>query len=221
MLEAHESLPGSLSSLHASRHMRRVHAEQHSSFMTSTLRTTFSLDIPPDASPAFQVDVKGEALSAQTNPGGLEWKVRLCLLVSVGAARTRADGSGVRLKSLVRDGAKGEWGSSWKAAPTIAPMEWPDTRGTVNGSADGGATTPASSSWVSFLASTLFGSSETPYHDGDEGISDEEEEDGAGDAWGEEEEWRTVRVEMVECEVPIKVWPGNTAYKAGEVVFDV
>ncbi|TCD68602.1 hypothetical protein EIP91_010393 [Steccherinum ochraceum] len=225
LLEAHESLPGSISSSQSSRHMRRVHAEQHSSFVTSTLRTTFSLDIPPDASPAFQVDAKSDALQpTPSHLGGLEWKVRLCLLVSVGSPHTRTDPHGVRLKNLVRDGPRGEWGSSWKAAPTIAPMEWPDARAMLNGSAEGGP--PASSSsWMSFLTSTLFGSSETPYHDGDEGIDSEEDELGGGsrelETWGVEEDWREVRVEMVECEVPISVWPGNTAYKAAEVVFDV
>ena len=32
---------------------------------------------------------------------------------------------------------------------------------------------------------------------------------------------RDVRAEMVECEVPVRVWPANTAFKATEVVFDV
>ena len=194
--------------------------------MTSTLRTTFSLDIPPDASPAFQVDAKSDMPQQPSapSPGGLEWKVRLCLLVSVGSQHTRADQHGVRLKNLVRDGPRGEWGSSWKAAPTIAPMEWPDARAMMNGSSETGATS-TSGSWVSFLASTLFGSSETPYHDGDEGIEEDEEDDVAGsrelEVWGGEEDWRDVKVEMVECEVPISVWPGNTAYKAADVVFDV
>jgi len=219
LLEAHESLPGSISSSQGSRHLRRVHAEQHSSFMTSTLRTTFSLDIPPDASPAFQVDVKG---ATPSRAGGLEWKVRLCLLVSVGSPHTKADSNGVRLKNLVRDGPRGEWGSSWKAAGSIAPMEWPDARAMVNGGAS--PQLAASSSWVSFLTSTLFGSSETPYHDGDEGIDEDEEVEEVGremGVWGGEEDWRGVRVEMVECEVPIGVFPGNTAYKASSVVFDV
>ncbi|KAH8101380.1 Rgp1-domain-containing protein [Cristinia sonorae] len=226
LLEAHESLPGCISSNPNSRHLRRVHAEQHSSFVTSTLRTTFSLDIPPDASPAFQVDVKSDTLQPSgAGAGGLEWKVRLCLLVSVGSAHTRADTEGVRLKNLVRDGPRGEWGSSWKASPNIAPMEWPDARAMLRGPAEPGTTVTPSSSWMSFLTSTLFGSSETPYHDGDEGISDDEDDaTGEGqelEVWGSEEDWRGVRVEMVECEVPIKVWPGNTAYKAGDVVFDV
>ena len=51
--------------------------------------------------------------------------------------------------------------------------------------------------------------------DDDGGVSE------SGESWGNEEEWRDVKVEMVECEVPIKVWPGNTAFKATEVVFDV
>ena len=58
----------------------------------------------------------------------------------------------------------------------------------------------------------------------DENDVDEEEEETKreeGDADGSEEEWKEIKVEMVECEVPIKVWPGNTAFKATEVVFEV
>lgn len=44
------------------------------------------------------------------------------------------------------------------------------------------------------------------YHDGDEaeGSSDAEGDD-AEASIGEEEEWRALPVEMVECEVPVKV----------------
>ena len=57
------------------------------------------------------------------------------------------------------------------------------------------------------------------YHDGDEDATGSDE---GGTEIGESEgEWREVRAEMVECEVPIRVWPGNTAFKATEVVFDV
>lgn len=207
--------------------MRRVHAEQHSSFMTTTLRTTFSLDIPPDGSPAFQVDVIGQGQApgrTSSGPGGLEWKVRLCLLVAVGSGSSAGDtkATGVRLRSLVRDGPRGEWGSSWKAARTIAPMERREVL--TPGLSEGASTTTGGSaiSWVSYFASALLGASETGYHDGDEDI--EEDGDGLeedGEMWGSEEDWKDVKVEMVECEVPIKVWPGNTAFKATEVVFDV
>ena len=45
---------------------------------------------------------------------------------------------------------------------------------------------------------------------------------GMGVNFGDKDDgWRPVRVETVECELPIKVWPGNTAFKALDVVFDV
>jgi len=37
----------------------------------------------------------------------------------------------------------------------------------------------------------------------------------------DEEGWREIKLETVECEVPIKVFPSNTAFKALDVVFDV
>ena len=78
-------------------------------------------------------------------------------------------------------------------------------------------------SWMSYFASSLLGPSNVGYHDGDEDL-DEADGDEAGappDPVGPEDAWREVRVEMVECEVPVRVWPGNTAFKATEVVFDV
>lgn len=224
MLEAHESLPSTASSAASSRHMRRIHAEQHSSFMSSTLRTTFSLDIPPDASPAFQVDISSPHMGAAPKHGGLEWKVRLCLLVAVASPHAREGADGVRLRSLVRDGPRGEWGSSWKAAPSIAPMERLDLRaqgtpGAPDQHQQAGAGTGALG-WVSYLTSSWLGPANAGYHDGDEELEDDREDDGL-DYGGSEEEWRDVRVEMVECEVPIKVWPGNTAFKATQIVFDV
>ncbi|GBE78543.1 hypothetical protein SCP_0114320 [Sparassis crispa] len=224
MLEAHESLPSAISSPASSRQTRRVHAEHHSSFVVSTLRTTFSLDIPPDASPAFQVTIGGEpgdsARQIGAQPGGLEWKVRLCLLVAVASPTSRQSADGLRLKHLVKDGPRGEWGTSWKAAASIAPLERPDLRVHANpfGASEQAATTPSTArSWMSYLASSLLGPANEGYHDGDE-LADSDDDDNEE---GSEDEWRSVRTEMVECEVPIRVWPGNTAFKATEVVFDV
>ncbi|OCH94164.1 Rgp1-domain-containing protein [Obba rivulosa] len=221
MLEAHESLPASIASNSSSRHTRRVHAEHHSSFMPSTLRTTFSLDIPSDASPNFQVDVTDASANPgkRTPPGGLGWKVRLCLLVSVASPSAREGPDGVRLRHLVRDGPKGEWGTAWRAARTIAPQERPDPR-KLAGLADDVPPTPSTAkSWMSFFATSILTPSNIDYHDGDEELEEEPEEE--DDETGIEEEWRDVKAEMVECEVPITVWPGNTAFKATEVVFEV
>ncbi|KIY67296.1 Rgp1-domain-containing protein [Cylindrobasidium torrendii FP15055 ss-10] len=203
LLETHEVLPSSIAPT-STRQVKRVHAEHHSSFTLGTLRTTFTLDIPSDSSPAFQISVGND------KPGGLEWKVRLCLLVAV-AAESASDGTeGVRMKGMVRDGPPGEWGASWWATPTIAPMEKPTV--TSPGAAQPG--------WTAWL---LGYGAENP----EEGIVDGIKPDmnggvGTGvDFGGGEEGWKDVKVETVECEVPVKVWPGNTAFKAAEVVFDV
>lgn len=218
LLETHESLPSSISPPSTSK-LRRVLAEHHCSFVLSSLRTTFALDIPSDASPAFQVQIGADVLSP---PGGLEWKVRLCLLVAVASEASVSGPEGVRIKHMVRDGARGEWGSSWKACASIAPMERPDR--------EAGRRQTTAQTWGQFFASSFLGSGESGYHDGDAEDEDEEADglwDGEGES-GEERDfgggrsgWRDLKVETVECEVPIKVWPGNTAFKAMEVVFDV
>lgn len=218
MLETQESLPTTIAVQSNSRLLRRSHAEYHSSLVSSTLRTTFSLDIPPDASPAFQIDVNGEPGYLEQRPppsiaGGLEWKVRLCLLVAVASESTREGIDGVRLKSLVRDGPRGEWGSSWRGAPTIAPMQYP-----MQPTDPASIGTPTGlRSWATYLASPFIGASPETYHGGDEA----EGYDGDDPIAEDDEGWTQVRVETVECEVPIKVWPGNTAFKAADVVFEV
>ncbi|GLB36773.1 putative rgp1-domain-containing protein [Lyophyllum shimeji] len=235
ILEAHESLPSNISPPSSARHLRRVHAEHHSSFTASTLRTTFTLDIPSDASPAFQVRVgTNQPGGPFITLGGLEWKVRLCLLVAVADEASEVGTEGVRIKQLVRDGPRGEWGSSWRAPRSIAPMEKPPK---LDAQAQAPplqqpASTPRS--WGSFFTASFFGSNEREYHDGDVEVDEEDDEvydgvkpDLAGGVGvgvkfgGGEEGWKDVKLETVECEVPIKMWPGNTAFKAADIVFDV
>jgi len=232
ILEAHESLPSTISPQSSSRHLRRVHAEHHCSFTASTLRTTFALDIPSDASPAFQVRVgMNQPGGPFTTFGGLEWKVRLCLLVAVADESSEVGTEGVRIKQLLKDGPRGEWGSSWRAPPSMAPMQKPPKPDSLFAPPQ-----PADKprSWGSILAASFFGSNEREYHDGD--LEEDEEDDGVYDGvkpdmaggvgvgvkfGGWDEGWKDVKLETVECEVPIKMWPGNTAFKAADIVFDV
>ncbi|KAI4526782.1 Rgp1-domain-containing protein [Schizophyllum commune Loenen D] len=226
-LESHETLPHSLQSPSTPPH-RRLHAEHHASFVLSTLRATFALDIPSDGSPAFDVSAGGYPLA----PGGLQWKVRLCLLVAVAANDADQGTEGVRLKSLVRDGPRGEWGSAWSATEGIAPLVREPQRARP-------PTHRAAPSWgygLGTLTAALLGSGTAEGEgEGDKAdvtINGSGEYDGikpdpAGGVGmgvnfgGKEDGWRPVRVETVECELPIKVWPGNTAFKALDVVFDV
>ncbi|KAK2459798.1 hypothetical protein APHAL10511_008230 [Amanita phalloides] len=105
MLEAHEKVPSGLGPSGVV--VRRVHAEQRQSFVMSVERTTFSLDIPSDASPAFEVGV-GEG-----GGGGLEWRVRLCLVVAGGG----------EMRGMEEDGVGGRWGRGWVASGSIVPFE--------------------------------------------------------------------------------------------------
>ncbi|EIM92050.1 Rgp1-domain-containing protein [Stereum hirsutum FP-91666 SS1] len=294
MLEAHESLPADLSAPSDARYLKRVHAEHHTSFVASTSRTTFSLDIPSDASPAFQVSLdppsssptpptytygqpfntNGQSIGSGSKKGGLEWKVRLCLLVAVAKPNTWAGKEGVRIKGLVRQGAKGEWGSSWVptggigglervlGTPPAASSSPPGLNGKGVGMGAGardgsgnenGGEKGKTKSWGEFFASAFLGPTENAFHDGDlDSYSSEEEEEeddlssisssdspgrrdragkgrggkgkggkGEEDLGGGKDGWTELGVEMVECEVPVKVWPGNTAFRAMDVLFDV
>jgi hypothetical protein len=254
MLESHECLPSSISPPSSSKHLRRSHGEAHASFTLNTLRTAFALDIPSDASPAFQIRLGTTPDDDDDKaPAGLAWKIRLCLLVGVASDQAISCGpaQGTRLRSLGRDGPRGEWGTSWIALPGSAPLEKRDIRSEREAQLRQNQQQHLSSplSWSQYLVSSFLWRS----IEGDEIASEVDtlesvrsidkasdisrgsssfEYDGivpdmAGgvgtgvDYLGGEEGWREVRLETVECEVPIKVFPGNTAFRALDVVFDV
>lgn len=223
--------------------------------MLSTLRTTFALDIPSDASPAFQIRVGDQPLHTDTitHPkikfdGGLEWKVRLCLLVAVAKENSDSGTEGVRFKSLVRDGPRGEWGSAWKAPIGAAPSEKPTSASSSTAQLSPRQQQPGVvKSWTSFITASFLGAAEGGYHDGDElsDYSSDPNDDevgyegnhtsydgikpdraggvgtGVNFGGGREVSWQEIKLETVECEVPVSVWPGNTAFKPVDVVFDV
>lgn len=236
-LETNESLPASLGITNTSTNTststtRRIHAEHHASFTGSTLRTTFALDIPSDACPGFGIvcsslpllgnghingSVSGNGTGTGSGPGkagGLTWKVHLTLLVGVTAPNARVRG-------LTRDGAPTAWGSAWRAPVGIAPeqQEVPVSPGSVG--KEVGKQPHQQQSWASYLMSSFLGTGEKEYHDGDD-IDDDEVPAQKGEGEQEQEgDWRDVQVEIVECEVPVVVWPGNTAFSAVDVVFEV
>ena len=241
MLEAHESLPSDLTApptadkrhttttttSSTSSYMRRMHAEHHASFMPQTLRTTFALDIPSDATPSFRLSLGGGGgkPSSSEGEGGLAWKVRLCLLVAVAAP-------GAQVRGMVREGPRGHWGSTWIPTDSLAPRERlaPIKPPAAENHPLSPTTSPSHTrSWASLFASTFLGLSEGGggAHDSDEVLTDDDDDDddaegGGGDDLGAgEEEWREIAVETVECEVPVMVWPGNTAFRPEDVVFDV
>jgi hypothetical protein len=293
MLESHETLPAPVCPLPSpssptttttnARHLRRSHAESHASFTLNTLRTTFSLDIPSDASPAFQICINNnppdrtDTVTASGFPysdpsgssgGGLAWKVRLCLLVAVAASKPSSVG-GVSsnplplIRTLERDGPRGEWGSSWIATGGNAPLHKWDVKVEHNRQGrrrQGRRRVEENRNWSQLFVSSLLGRADDDSipdnniveadDDDEEDYSHEESEggvleklaEGGGgstleydgilpdfgggvgtgvDYLGGTEGWREVKLETVECEVPVKVFSGNTAFKALDVIFDV
>lgn len=137
------------------------------------------------------------------------WKVHLTLLVAV----TSPD---AQVRGLTQDGAPTAWGTAWRAPPGIAPEE--QQARVVSPEKVVGTGTGTKQSWTSYLLSSFLGTGEREYHDGDD-IDDQDVSSPSG-AEGEGD-WREVQVEVVECEVPVVVWPGSTAFSTQDVVFDV
>lgn len=156
----------------------------------------------------------------------------------------------MKVKHAVRDGPRGEWGTSWRPTTGIAPLQNIDTRKAARAAAVaaqqaqpvGQGTPQTPRGWASYFINAL-ASGEREYHDGDEDDDEEAygtapehsgaspqpvygdglvvDETGEVDIGGGGQGWSELRVETVECEVPIRVWPGNTAFKPLEVIFDV
>ncbi|KAG9006674.1 hypothetical protein FRB94_000509 [Tulasnella sp. JGI-2019a] len=192
ILEAHEVLPTRLGMSKnqpqvKTRALRRVHAQFQSSMVMDSQRISFSLDIPSDASPGFRVAME------DGGNGGLEWRVRMCFLVAMGSEMD--DEGETSSRHLVRDGSGGDWGTSWKATPGLAPI----TR--TDGPAENPyrqAASSSSSPWSLFTTRLV----------------DQAAEDDV-------EGWQECVVETVECEVGITVWPGNTLYRPPQLDFNI
>lgn len=228
-LETHETIPENLLPISASSggrssqpNLTRIHAEHHSSYAVQTSRLSFSLDIPSDATPAFDL-----AAGPDGDLGGLEWKIKLAFLVSSsrataskgkrrrskpssGSAGSHADGER-NVLPVPTGGSKDPDNRYFRAAESISPL-YPQQK------------TPTSRRSKTLTRS----SGDLPAHDS----SDEEAEDSSE---GEEQVHRQSQVrksregsrsrplgqgmvyeegvvELVECEVPIRVLAGNTAF---------
>ncbi|KIJ45183.1 hypothetical protein M422DRAFT_67326 [Sphaerobolus stellatus SS14] len=201
VLEVHERLPWSHEVV------QRVLAQHHSSLVVDQRRVSFALDIPSDASPAFEI------LQGDSETGGLEWKLRLYLLVSVASAaggNAKGKGRAVEVRTMEKDGSPGEWGRGFRAPEGLAPVERVPAQ-EVHLKATTGATSTARG-WLSALFNGIAAGT---YHDGD--VEEDEEEEKKKEEAEDGTRWAEMAVETVECLVPLRVYPGNTAFRAQEV----
>ncbi|KAG8952574.1 hypothetical protein FRC03_012068 [Tulasnella sp. 419] len=209
ILESHETLPrtfgGSERSSQNTRGLRRVHAEHHTSLVINSRRIAFGLDIPSDASPGFRFMHQDESGDYE-DEGGIEWKVRLCFLVAMVPPSNEPDApnpSKVEMRHLTKDGVGGDWGTSWRASSTLAPLVKasllpPSFIPPSSGVFQKTHNRAAGSSWS--LRSWLGGGEEVAM---------------------DKDRWQELGSETVECEVGIVVWPGNTLYRPVQCEFEV
>ncbi|ELU40813.1 Rgp1 domain-containing protein [Rhizoctonia solani AG-1 IA] len=168
-LESTESFP-----LHTPAPQTRKHAEHHVAYASGAQRAAFSLDIPSDGTPTFVLRT-GESAGRGTIEGGLQWRVRMALVVCMAPAG--------RVRYLEPDGPGNDWGEAWKASGDPAPL----------GPVDPKAPPAATEGWGSFFRGWT----------GDEEPANQESDEG----------WARLRPETIECELPIAVFPGSTAYQ--------
>ncbi|CAE6464201.1 unnamed protein product [Rhizoctonia solani] len=168
-LESTESFP-----LHTPAPQTRKHAEHHVAYASGAQRAAFSLDIPSDDTPTFVLRT-GDSAGRGVTEGGLQWRVRMALVVCMAPA--------ARARYLDPDGPGNDWGEAWHASGDLAPL----------GPVDPKVPPTTTEGWGSFFRGWT----------GDEEPTSQESEEG----------WARLRPETIECELPIAVFPGSTAYQ--------
>lgn len=171
-LESHEVIPETLLPPSASTsgrvrqpELRRNHAESRTAYAQFMKRTSFSLDIPSDATPGFSLS------AGDGKAGGLEWRLRIAFLVASLPSRKSMDHR--------RDAE-----SEVKVAKSSASLHLEPTEGDTDNTAYS-----AAPSLVPLLA----------YPGG----------------------WAQAKAETVECQVPIQVLAGSTAFVVRPSLFTV
>ncbi|KAK8869820.1 hypothetical protein IAR55_000388 [Kwoniella newhampshirensis] len=168
----------------------RLHAEHHSSYALSASRIAFSLDIPSDATPAFTL------AAGEGGKGGLEWRVKLSFTVAVPPHHhhhRQSNGQGTKRPTK---GINENGGGQEREKKNVAVHLLPSSS---NGSHDADNKYYSASTSMSPLL---------PISGVSQGRTDI-----AGQGQGEKtREWYEMRTEVVECEVPVKVLAGNTAF---------
>ncbi|KAG9125759.1 hypothetical protein FRC07_006318 [Ceratobasidium sp. 392] len=191
ILEATESL-----ALHTPAPQTRKYAEHHAALALGTQRASFSLDIPSDGAPSFALVLKPSEPSNKGLPNGhatlqngLAARGNKNIGTVEGGLQWRVRMAFVvcmssRPRHVVRDGPGNEWGDAWRATAELAPL----------GPASDANASTGSETWGSFFGRWT----------GDEDV------EGAPEG---EEKWTKLKLETLECELPINVFPGSTAYQ--------
>ncbi|KIR25439.1 hypothetical protein I307_06022 [Cryptococcus deuterogattii 99/473] len=172
----------------------RLHAEHHTLYALSAQRLAFSLDIPSDATPAFNL-VAGEG-----EKGGLQWKLKLNFTVGVPPREWKRKTNASNPKSENDVDAKGTMRS---AGVHLLPTQSSRT-------ADEGDNT--------FYSASTGITPLIPRHRQSMSSASGSKNDVRNE---EAVNWCESRTESVECEVPVKVLAGSTAFLVRPSVYTI
>ncbi|WVQ98723.1 hypothetical protein IAU59_005854 [Kwoniella sp. CBS 9459] len=196
-LESHELIPQPLLPPPGNHQppLTRLHAEHRSSYVVSSSRLAFSLDIPSDATPAFSL------AAGEGGKGGLEWKVKLQFVVAV---PPHAHGDSHRRNQSLEYSRGEKQQATSSLAVSLLPL--PRT-GHDNDNRFYTASTT--------LAPLMLVHGDTDAPNGTDHIDMKHNITGQGAPMGNgsgPKRWMEMKTELVECEVPVKVLAGNTAF---------
>nr|XP_018263825.1 uncharacterized protein I303_03698 [Kwoniella dejecticola CBS 10117]OBR85983.1 hypothetical protein I303_03698 [Kwoniella dejecticola CBS 10117] len=185
--------------------LSRLHAEHQSSYVISSSRLSFSLDIPSDATPGFSLAAGDEGAH-----GGLEWKVKLQFVVAMPQHhRPHHHHHYHHDLDQFRNPANGHRRSESISRSDKPAMRPHDKHETISMLPVNAGTNSNDNDNRFFTASTtltpLLHISEPPRLNGS-----------ANPIEGRHEKlrdrWEEMINELVECEIPVKVLAGNTAF---------
>ncbi|WWC69452.1 uncharacterized protein I206_103391 [Kwoniella pini CBS 10737] len=174
--------------------LARLHAEHRSSYVISSSRIAFSLDIPSDATPGFSL-MAGE----EGNKGGLEWKVKLQFVVAVPhyhQHHLQHQSNGHRRSE---SGIRGEKSNTSKIGKYDIISLLPSS---LNNNDNDNQFYTASTNLTPLLHSSE--------HSKSNGSTDLNLQENNREKFAEK--WEEMNTELVECEIPVKVLAGNTAF---------
>nr|XP_019042675.1 hypothetical protein I302_08379 [Kwoniella bestiolae CBS 10118]OCF21605.1 hypothetical protein I302_08379 [Kwoniella bestiolae CBS 10118] len=188
-LESHELIPQPLLPPPGNTQpsLGRLQAEHRSSYAISSSRLAFSLDIPSDATPGFSL-----AAGDDDGKGGLQWKVKLQFVVAV-PPHNQHTSTHRRSQSAIRGEKPNTPKKGKNEAINLIPKH-----GMSN---DNDNKFYSASTTLTPLLHTsdpprLNGTADEKGYNGDRPLA----------------RWQEMKTELVECEVPVKVLAGNTAF---------
>jgi hypothetical protein len=94
--------------------LERIHSEHAIAVTASLARATFTLDVPPDVTPSFEVNAANS-----DRAGGLQWQLRMAFLIGYREATKGAPGRDLNVDKTAATSHKNERLEVYRSAPAL------------------------------------------------------------------------------------------------------